>query len=189
MENAEVFGSSCHLAGNLLAGGVYGIISLVRATPSAPVDGPVDSEVTAPLEEETEIDTTVSSLDQLRALLLREEDLVVTVDIDLEVSESLLVVGNKTVQGQGTLTAPLSLDEKIAIFDVTENAHLTLQGLSLDGNTNADGVNVRRNGKLSYLSGKIIYPAQYGIAVYGEAEIETADIQYAPTAAVFAGRR
>ncbi len=128
----------------------------------------------------------VTDIETLRELLLLEQELEIVVTKDLTVSEALLVRGDKTLYGNATLSADMRVTKTFQMLEVTKGASLTMDGLILDANCNADGIQVDEGGKLTYLSGEIIYAMYYGINVNGYAKIENVTIRKPMLAAVCA---
>ena len=120
----------------------------------------------------------------LRQLLLLDEELDITVNGDMEIKTGFTVKGTKTLHGDATISANLSLFKVISILKVSENASLTMDGLVLDGNGIAMGVSVEQGGELTYRSGKIIYAGTYGISTGGLTTIEDITISQSAVAAI-----
>lgn len=132
------------------------------------------------------LDTDAKTLEQLQELMKREEDLQITLNVDLNVDSAITVVGNKSVTGSGKLVAELSGRAAYAIFDVQPGATLQMEGLSLDGNATADGIVVREGGKADIRNVSVAWPYQYGVAAYDDVLLENVTVDNSPTAAVLA---
>lgn len=130
--------------------------------------------------------TSVSDEESLRELLLMDEDLDIVVTKDIEMSETFSVKGNKTLYGDATIKADIAgLFEQRSILSVGKGAHLTMNGLVLDGGGMADGIEVRENGELTYLSGRVQY-TRYGITAHGTVTVEDIDVEHISTAGIYA---
>lgn len=139
---------------------------------------------TKPIQAEDVLDTDVKTLEQLQELMLMEEDLEITLNVDLDVDSAIKVVGNKTITGTGKLTAVLGGRDTYSLFEVSNGASLTMEGLYLDGNASADGITVQGGGKADIKNVTIVWPYQYGVAAYDDTTLENVSIDNSPTAAV-----
>lgn len=133
-----------------------------------------------------ELDTDVKTLEQLQSLMAMQEDLQITMNVDLEVADAIKVTGNKTITGTGKLVAVLGSREDYSIFDVQARANLLIDGLSLDGNATADGITIRETGTAEVRNVSIVWPYQYGIAAHGDTKLVNVSVDSAPTAGVLA---
>lgn len=130
--------------------------------------------------------TSVKDEETLRELLLVEDDLDIIVKEDIEISEPFVVKGNKTLYGDATIKADIAgLFEQRSILSIGKGAHLTMNGLTLDGGGMADGIEVRQNGELTYLSGRVQY-TRYGITAHGTVTVEDIDVEHISTAGIYA---
>ncbi len=123
----------------------------------------------------------------LRALLLLEEELEITVSEDIQIKTAFLVNGTKTLRGEAVLSSNLGILNPISILNVTTDAKLTIDGLTLDCNANAVGVKVENGGELTYLSGDIKFAGTYGIVTNGLVTIEDIKITESTTGALNVG--
>lgn len=130
--------------------------------------------------------TSVSDEETLRELLLMEEDMTIVLKKDLEITETFSVKGNKTLYGDASIKMDIAgLFEQRSILSVGKGAHLTMNGLVLDGGGMADGVEVRQNGELTYLDGRVQY-TRYGITSHGTVNVENIDVEHIGTAGIYA---
>lgn len=130
--------------------------------------------------------TSVSDEETLRELLLMEEDMEIVLKKDIEITDTFSVKGNKTLYGDATIKMDIAgLFEQRSILSVGKGAHLTMNGLVLDGGGMADGVEVRQNGELTYLSGRVQY-TRYGITSHGKVTVEDIDVEHIGTAGIYA---
>ena len=130
--------------------------------------------------------TRVSDEETLRELLLMDGEMDILVQEDLYIQDTFTVKGTKTLYGNATIQADIAgLFEQRSIFSVSKGAHLTMQGLVLDGRGMADGIEVRQNGTLTYLSGRIQY-VRYGITAHGTVTVEDFEVEHIATAGIYA---
>lgn len=132
------------------------------------------------------LDTDVKTFEQLQKLMAMEEDLQITMNVELTATSAIKVVGNKTISGTGKLVAQMGVRDTFSLFDVQANSHLIAQGISMDGNASADGVTVRETATAELKDISIVWPYQYGVAAYGDTELNNISVDNAPTAAVLA---
>lgn len=188
-------GSTRHARGKkspvLLVTGIVLILASVLSIVLLKSCGGQNEEPTAPaptepIQTEAVLDTDVKTLEQLQKLMAMEEDIEITLNVDLNVTSAIKVVGNKTITGTGKLVADLGTRETYAIFDVQAEGSLVMEGLSLDGNATADGVTIRETGTAVLRNVSIVWPYQYGVAAYGDTRLENVSVDNSPTAAVLA---
>lgn len=188
-------GSTRHARGRkspvLLVAGIVLILVLVLSIVLLKSCGGQNEEPTAPastepIQTETVLDTDVKTLEQLQELMLMEEDLEITLNVDLKVDSAILVVGNKTITGTGKLVAELGSRDTYSIFDVQARANLVIDGISMDGNATADGITIRETGTAEVRNVSIVWPYQYGVAAYGDTKLKNVSVENSPTAAVLA---
>lgn len=103
----------------------------------------------------------------LRQLLLLDETLEITVNKDIEVRKGFTVNGDKTLKGSSAVKASMGAYKVFTLFMVSEDASLTMDGLVVDGNGIANGIEVKEKGELTYHSGEITYAGRYGIITNG----------------------
>lgn len=116
-----------------------------------------------------------------------KETLDITVTEDIEIDETFIVKGNKTLRGDATISADMEGKfRQMYIFDIQMGASLTMDGLILEGNGTTDGININQKAELYVLSGIIQYMRK-GIQGNGVLEIEGGLIQYCSQQAIFAG--
>lgn len=128
----------------------------------------------------------VSDEETLRELLLRDEELNIVLKEDLEISDTFVVVGNKGLYGNAVIKADIAgLFEQRSILSVQKDAHLTMNGLTLDGGGMADGIEVKQNGELTYKAGRVQY-VRYGITAHGTVNVEDIDVEHISTAGIYA---
>lgn len=128
----------------------------------------------------------VQDEETLRELLLMDDDLEIVLTKDIEITDTFVVKGNKTLYGDATIKSDIAgLFEQRSILSVGKGAHLTMNGLVLDGGGMADGIEVRQNGELTYLSGRMQY-VRYGITAHGTVTVEDIDIEHISTAGIYA---
>ena len=94
----------------------------------------------------------------LRKLLLLNEELDIVVARDIEIRDTLLVNGRKTLYGDATIAADIAGEFKtMYMMDVQVGAILTLDGPTLDSDGSCDGINVGQKAELYIKSGTIQY--------------------------------
>lgn len=106
---------------------------------------------------------TVTDEDSLRAALLSSENTSITLNDEIVIDKQLNVAGKKTLKGTGKITMQLAAIDEQAILAVREDAELTVEGISLDGNGISNGVYVYSGAKLIYNGGNIDWTAEYGV--------------------------
>ena len=125
----------------------------------------------------------------LRELLLLKKELSIVVTKDIKIDETFIVKGNKTLYGNATISADVAGEYRtMYIFDVQPGASLTMNGLVLDGDGTADGINVGQDAELTYLSGTIQY-MRYGIQTNGKVHFEGGLIQHSTQAGILSSYR
>ncbi len=125
----------------------------------------------------------------LRELLLVDEKLDIVVTKDIEISDTFLVNGTKTLYGDATIKMNIvGLFTEKGAFQIQGGAALTVDGLTIDGTGMADGIVVNQRAKLTYKSGRMQY-VRYGIRTNGEVTVEDATMEHIATAGVFASFR
>ena len=122
---------------------------------------------------------TVSDEAMLRELFQKEETLTIVIDEDIYTSKPFVIKGTKTLTGSGSILMKLDAEAKKDLCAVSSGAKLIVDGVTIDGNGVATGINVNVGAELSYLSGKIVYGMPYGIQVAGKVEIEDITIDRA----------
>ncbi|MBQ9392647.1 MAG: right-handed parallel beta-helix repeat-containing protein, partial [Oscillospiraceae bacterium] len=165
------------------AGGVIGIIAGAAVVVAAAVlavvllyQGGIASQ-----PEQTD---DITGFEQLQAALADPDGRTLTLNTDLESTGTLTVVGRKSLTGTGKLTVKLGGSSTYAVFEVTNGADLTLEGITIEGSVTADGVNVHSGAKATLKNVAIYWPYQYGVYADGEAVLENVNIDNALTAAV-----
>lgn len=129
---------------------------------------------------------SVSDEATLRELLLEESERTIEVTGDIEVEKEFIVKGTKTLTGDAELRMALSAEWGQSLLVVSENATLTMDGLVLNGNYVADGIHMKTNGTLTYLSGKIRCTDVYSIQAQGTVTIKDVNIEKAEYIGIFA---
>ncbi len=162
--------------------GVFTVLCVSGVMPVLTKHGVVSLETALMLKDAT----SVSDEETLRELLLMEEDMEIVLKKDIEITDTFSVKGNKTLYGDATIKMDIAgLFEQRSILSVGKGAHLTMNGLVLDGGGMADGVEVRQNGELTYLSGRVQY-TRYGITSHGKVTVEDIDVEHIGTAGIYA---
>ena len=123
----------------------------------------------------------------LRELLLKEEEIVITLTEDVTVDESFIVNGKKTLTGSGSIKMALYVLPYENLITVAENASFILDGVTVNGNGIANGVKVEKNANLTLLSGEVVWGNPYGIEVQGNAEIKGGTVTDAIHTGVYIG--
>lgn len=120
----------------------------------------------------------------LRELLLLDMKLDITVTEDIEIDETFIVKGTKTLYGDATIKADIfGLFQERSVFEIKRGASMTIDGLVIDGNGMADGYTVNQGAELTYLSGTI-QKVRYGIKTNGQVTVEDVLITTTGRAAV-----
>ncbi len=120
---------------------------------------------------------TASDEETLRKLLLEDTELTIQVTDDMEVETGFIVNGTKTLEGTAELRMFLGAELGQAVLAVSEEASLTVDGLVLNGNFNADGIHMESNAELTFLSGTIKYAGGYGIQADGNVALKNVSIE------------
>lgn len=119
-----------------------------------------------------------------RELLLLDMELDITVTGDIEINETLIVEGTKTLYGDATIKADIfGLFQERSVFEIQRDASMTIDGLVIDGNGMSDGYTVNQGAELTYLSGTI-KKVRYGIRTNGLVTVEDVLITTTGRAAV-----
>lgn len=108
----------------------------------------------------------------LRQLLEEDATYTVVVSEDITVSKPLEVNGTKTLVGNKSIIMDLNTEAKQRVLSVSSDAHLILDGATIDGNGVSSGIAVKDGGILECLSGNIVYPMPYGIVAEGKVTVE-----------------
>lgn len=108
----------------------------------------------------------------LRQLLEEDATYTVVVSEDITVSKPLEVNGTKTLVGDKSIIMDLNTEAKQRVLSVSSDAHLILDGATIDGNGVSSGIAVKDGGILECLSGNIVYPMPYGIVAEGKVTVE-----------------
>ena len=139
-----------------------------------PGTDPTGNGTTAP---NTQLEVTAANEQELRELLAKDADLVISVSNDMKVRLGFVVNGSKTLTGSATVTMELGAELGQSMLAITEGGSLTLDGLVLDCNYNADGVLVNANSAFNCLSGSVKNAGAYGILAYGDVTVEDISIE------------
>lgn len=130
--------------------------------------------------------TSVSDEETLRELLLLDEEIDIVLTEDIKIQDTFVVKGTKTLYGNATIKADIAgLFEERSIFSVQKGAHLIMNGMILDGGGMADGIEVKQNGELTYLTGRMQY-VRYGVTTHGTVNVEDIEIEHISTAGIYA---
>lgn len=143
-----------------------------------------------PVSEEVVVENgkaSAASETALRELLLKEEEINITLTEDVTVDKTLIVNGKKTLSGTGSIQMALYVMPYEYLLTIADNASLTLDGVTVNGNGIANGVKVEKNADLTLLSGEVAWGNPYGIEVQGNAEIKGGTITDAIHTGVFVG--
>lgn len=126
----------------------------------------------------------------LRKLLLEESEISIRVDKDMEIDKQFIVKGKKTLTGNAKIHMALWAELGQSILVLSEDASLTMNGLTLDGNFVADGIHMDSSGSntLTYFAGTIRRTDSYGIHAYGSVTVKDVNIENADLIAIFADR-
>lgn len=108
----------------------------------------------------------------LRQLLEEDATYVIVVSEDITIKKPLEVNGTKTLIGDKSIIMDLNTQAKERVLSVSADAHLILDGATIDGNGVSSGIAVKYGGTLECLSGDIIYPMPYGIVTEGKVTVE-----------------
>ncbi len=108
----------------------------------------------------------------LRKLLKEDKTYTIAITKDIYVNEPLEVNGTKTLVGDKSIIMDLNTEAKQRVLSVSADAHLILDGATIDGNGVSSGIAVKDGGKLDCLSGNIVYPMPYGIVTEGTVNVE-----------------
>lgn len=117
-------------------------------------------------------DVVVVDEETLREMLERQGTLSIVLTKDVSVGDTLVVNGNKTLSGTKSIIKRLDCPEKAPVLAVAEGSKLTLNGVTVDANGAANGIEVKVNADLKVVSGKVIYGMPYGIITNGTVEID-----------------
>lgn len=125
-------------------------------------------------EDGTDITETKTAGDvkTLRELLLEDGKFAINLTDDIRIERSFLVNGTKKLVGDKSITMELYAEPFQPILKVQQGATLILDGVTLDGNSNASGVEVDKKAGFTSLSGTILYPIPYGVRSYGTTRIK-----------------
>ena len=127
---------------------------------------------------------SVTEEETLRVLLNLNTELEIYVADDIEISETLSVVGTKKLSGTGAISASATFKPFTPVLDITKKSSLEIAGVILDGNSLADGINVERNAMLTAYSNEILYAGRYGISTAGQVFLTDTNIHHIGSAAV-----
>ncbi len=116
-------------------------------------------------------EVTVTDENSLRSALLSSENTTITLNDEIIIEKQLNVAGKKTLKGTGKITMQLAAIDEQAILAVREDAELTVEGISLDGNGISNGVHVYSGAKLTYNGGNIDWTAEYGVVSESDATL------------------
>ena len=122
-----------------------------------------------------------TSVEELRELLLKPEELTIKLEKDVTIEEPLLVNGTKKLIGKHTISMAMYAKPYQNVLTVSEEASLTIDGIAIDGNGIANGVYVDRMGNLELLSGEILYAFPHGVESKGKVTMEGGVIEHAMT--------
>jgi len=120
-----------------------------------------------------------STAKELQELLLKSGKLTITIKEDIVVEEPLLVKGNKKIKGNHTISMALDAKPYQNIFSVLDDASLTVDEITVDGNGIANCIYVEPSGELNLSSGKLVYGFPYGVEVSGKVTMEGATVEHA----------
>lgn len=113
----------------------------------------------------------------LRKLLKSAGKFAIELTEDVRVEEELIVNGTKKLVGNKSITMELYAQPFQSVLSVAKGATLILDGVTIDGNGIANGVTVQKDAGFTGLSGKVVYPVPYGIAVAGKAKLNGISIE------------
>ena len=163
----------------------FTVLCLTGIIPVKTSLGYIDVKTAALVQKSTE----VSDEETLRELLLLKKELAIVVTEDIEIDETFIVRGKKTLYGDATISADVAGEYRtMSIFDVQPGSVLNMNGLILDGDGTADGINVCQDAALNYYSGTIQY-MRYGIQTNGKVTLDDVLIQHSTQAGVLASYR
>lgn len=139
---------------------------------------PKEDEVVKVPEEITESGTERTAADEgaLRKLLLEESELVIEVTEDIVADETFTVKGTKTLTGKGSISMELYVAPYQYLLMVDKEAHLTLDGVTVDGNGSTNCVKVEKGAQLTCLSGELTYGCPAIIESFGDVYIKGGSI-------------
>ncbi len=139
----------------------------------------VDTNVDAPVVQEEAQKMTASDEETLRKLLKEDSNLEICVDKDMEITKGFEVNGTKKLTGNAELKMALDAEFEQGLLMVTEGTSLVMDGLVLNGNYVADGIQMEPNATLEYLSGTIKLTDAFGIQANGKVTIKDVSIDEA----------
>lgn len=164
---------------------VFGVLGVTGYLPVPTSEGITTLEMAALRKKAG----NVQDENTLRELLLLDEKLDIVVTKDIEISDTFLVNGTKTLYGDATIKMNIcGLFTEKGAFQIQGGSSLTIDGLTIDGTGMADGIVVNQRAKLIYKSGHMQY-VRYGVRTNGEVTIEDVTIEHIATAGVFASFR
>ena len=114
----------------------------------------------------------VGDVKTLRELLLEDGKFAIKLTDDIRIERGFLVNGTKKLVGDKSITMELYAEPFQPILKVQQGATLILDGITLDGNSNATGVEVEKKAGFTSLSGTILYPLPYGVLNHGTTRIK-----------------
>jgi len=120
---------------------------------------------------------TAGDVETLEKLLLENGKFAIRLSEDIRISKGFLVNGTKKLVGNKSITMEHYAEPFQPILKVQAGATLILDGVTLDGNSTATGVQVEKNAGFTSLSGTILYPASYGVFNYGTSRIKDINIE------------
>lgn len=120
---------------------------------------------------------TAGDVETFEKLLLENGKFAIQLSEDIRISKGFLVNGTKKLVGNKSITMEHYAEPFQPILKVQAGATLVLDGITLDGNSTATGVQVEKNAGFTSLSGTILYPASYGVLNYGISRIKDIKIE------------
>lgn len=141
---------------------------------SANVEGEAALDENGMPEDGSDITETkkASDVKTLRELLLEDGKFAIKLTDDIRIERGFLVNGTKKLVGNKSITMELYAEPFQPILKVQQGATLILDGITLDGNSNAIGVEVDKKAGFTSLSGTILYPIPYGVLSHGTTRIK-----------------
>jgi len=113
----------------------------------------------------------------LRELLKSAGKFAIELTEDVRIEEELIVNGTKKLIGNKSIVMELYSEPFQSVLSVKKGATLILDGVTVDGSGIASGVTVEKGAGFTGLSGRVLYPAPYGITVAGIAKVSGINIE------------
>lgn len=115
----------------------------------------------------------------LRQQLADESVTEVTIDGELAVSEALVVRGEKTITGDGTITVLDDVSLPGGLLRLENGAALTVASGYIDSRSRANGIYVPESARLTVSGGEILNASEWNVWNDGETDITGGTIYYA----------